>query len=81
LPCFARALVRRRSEAQAQAGSSLKARRAQVRGVFRSRRWYVAGCPVVLVDDVISTGASADAAARALLLAGAREVTVVALAT
>lgn len=80
-PYLARALVRRKNSARAQAGSSLAQRRAQVRAAFRSRRWYVAGCPVVLVDDVISTGASADAAARALLLAGARDVTLVALAT
>jgi predicted amidophosphoribosyltransferase len=32
------------------------------------------------VDDVVTTGATADAAARALLAAGARAVTVVALA-
>jgi predicted amidophosphoribosyltransferase len=35
---------------------------------------------LVLVDDVVTTGATADAAARALLDAGASRVTVVALA-
>lgn len=81
LPCEASALVRRRDGARAQAGSSLAARRAQVRAVFRARPWWVAERPVILLDDVISTGASADAAARALLLAGARSVSVIALAT
>jgi len=35
---------------------------------------------VVLVDDVVTTGATADAAAAALKAAGATRVTVVALA-
>jgi predicted amidophosphoribosyltransferase len=34
----------------------------------------------VLVDDVVTTGATADAAARAARAAGARSVVVVALA-
>lgn len=81
LPCSSRALVRRRHGSRAQAGSSLAARRAQVRGVFSARHWLVAERPVILLDDVISTGASVDAAARALLLAGAQSVSVIALAT
>jgi predicted amidophosphoribosyltransferase len=36
---------------------------------------------VVLVDDVVSTGATADACARVLRRAGAVEVMVLALAT
>jgi predicted amidophosphoribosyltransferase len=36
---------------------------------------------IVLVDDVLSTGATADACARTLLRAGACEVDVLALAT
>ncbi len=34
------------------------------------------GCIVGLVDDVMTTGSTVDAAARALLQAGATEVTV-----
>jgi predicted amidophosphoribosyltransferase len=39
-----------------------------------------AGLDLVLVDDVVTTGATADAAAGALLGAGARSVRVIALA-
>lgn len=81
LPLDASALRRRRHGDRAQAGSSLGARRAQVRAAFKARRWRVVERPVILLDDVLSTGASADAAARALTLAGARTVWVIALAT
>jgi predicted amidophosphoribosyltransferase len=40
----------------------------------------VAGRDLVLVDDVVTTGATALAASRALRGAGAREIRVVALA-
>lgn len=40
----------------------------------------VAGKRVVLIDDVLTTGATAGAAARCLLKAGARQVDVVVFA-
>jgi predicted amidophosphoribosyltransferase len=40
----------------------------------------VAGRDLVLVDDVVTTGATAEAASLALRIAGARTVHVVALA-
>jgi predicted amidophosphoribosyltransferase len=51
-----------------------------VAGAFRADPRRVAGLDLVLVDDVVTTGATADAAAGALLAAGARRVKVVALA-
>ena len=74
------ALVRRR-ESGPQAGRGWVARRLAVAGAFRGRWLRVLEREVVLVDDVLSTGATADACARALLSAGARSVDLVAFAT
>ncbi|HAQ36431.1 MAG: phosphoribosyltransferase [Maricaulis sp.] len=66
-----------------QAGKSVRGRRRNVAGAFRVRRSAmnrIAGRSIILVDDVFTTGATADAAARALLRAGAAEVNVLALA-
>jgi ComF family protein len=72
----ASALVRRK-DTPPQTGLSAAARRANVRGAFAVRHVsQVAGKAVVLVDDVLTTGATADACARALLAGGARRVDV-----
>ncbi|MHC4844813.1 MAG: ComF family protein [Planctomycetota bacterium] len=80
LPCDPRALRRRREEGP-QAGRSRRARRRQAAAAFRAVPYRVHGRRVVLLDDVLSTGATADAASRALLCAGALEVSVLTLAT
>ncbi len=71
-----RALVRVRNTPP-QVGLSRTARIENVRGAFRARRpETVRGKTVLLVDDVMTTGATADACARALLEAGAARVRV-----
>jgi predicted amidophosphoribosyltransferase len=49
-------------------------RRAIVAGAFAARPERVSGHRLLLVDDVITTGATLDACTSALLVAGARSV-------
>jgi ComF family protein len=80
LEIAAAALVRRRPTAP-QTGLSAAERRANVRGAFAvRRRAQVAGRVVVLVDDVLTTGATATACARTLSAAGASEVRLLTVA-
>jgi len=52
-----------------------------MRGVFRARSYHhLAGRTVILVDDVLTTGATCSAAAKALKKAGAVRVVVVVIA-
>jgi ComF family protein len=79
-PCHDRVLVRRR-DTLPQAGLSAAARRRNVAGAFVvRRRGLVAGRVVTLVDDVLTTGATAHACARTLRKAGAREVRLLSVA-
>ncbi|WZB62421.1 phosphoribosyltransferase family protein [Achromobacter xylosoxidans] len=77
LPLRSGALLRLR-ETPRQAGLGRRERRVALAGVFRGQG--VRGRHVALVDDVMTTGSTAEAAARALLAAGALSVTVLAVA-
>ena len=76
------ALARIRPTAQ-QVGLSANERDRNVRGAFRvaaTQKAAIAGRRVLIVDDVYTTGATAKAAARALLRAGAKAVDVLVFA-
>jgi ComF family protein len=81
-PIVPGALARARDTA-VQAGLAPGARRKNVAGAFvvpAARAPTVAGRAILLVDDVVTTGATAAACTRALRAAGARVVDVLALA-
>jgi ComF family protein len=66
---------------QSQAGLTPRQRRLNLRGAFSvSDSALVAGRNVLLVDDILTTGATARAASKALINAGAESVWVVTLA-
>jgi len=65
--------LRRTRQTPAQAGLSLLARRRNLKGAFAARRRFD-GLRVLVVDDVMTTGATLDAVARCLKQAGASEV-------
>jgi len=73
--------LRRRKQTDSQAGLTRAQRRTNVVGAFEvSRRERVEGRHVLLIDDVLTTGATASACAAVLKRAGAKRVSVLTLA-
>jgi ComF family protein len=76
-------LLERNRRTTAQVGLGYRQRQANVRGAFRvpqELHGEIAGTTVLLVDDVITSGATANACAGALKKAGAARVNVLAFA-
>ena len=76
-------LMRRRRWTGSQGGLAGRQRRDNVRQAFDlNPRWaaQVAGKSVLLIDDVLTTGATVEACARVLQRGGARHVDVLTLA-
>jgi len=81
-PC-ARDLLVRMHDTPAQSGLPRSERLRNLRGAFSVPQQHagrVAGRRVVLVDDIMTTGATLDAAARALRRAGARHICAIMVA-
>jgi predicted amidophosphoribosyltransferase len=82
VPVLHGALKRVRATQQ-QVGMSKAERADNVQGAFRvpgEHRAYIAGRRVVLIDDVLTSGATIDACSRALLRAGVAHVDVLVFA-
>ena len=74
-PCWPRAL-RRRRWTPSQTRLSWRQRQRNVRGAFAADARLVRGRSLLLVDDVLTSGATAEACTEALIRAGARRVFV-----
>jgi len=76
-------LLRRDRATESQGGKNRRRRLANVKSVFSvdpRRRAEISARRVLLIDDVITTGATVNACAEALLAAGAEAVDVLAVA-
>jgi ComF family protein len=72
--------LRRTLEIRSQVGLTLSERRANVHGAFSADPAAVRGKRVLVVDDVSTTGSTADACAQALRAAGSADIYVITLA-
>lgn len=77
---FSAAALRRTRHTVPQVGLGPAERADNVRGAFAADAALVRGRHILLVDDVLTTGATMSSAAEALLAAGARTVSAYCLA-
>ena len=78
---YAPALLERVTATRSQVGLTRRQRAENVQKAFRAGRGApIRGRRIVLVDDVLTSGATANAASRALLRAGAAQVDVLVFA-
>ncbi|WP_232101483.1 ComF family protein [Gimesia panareensis] len=74
-------ILAKRKRTPAQTSLTPSERRTNLRDAFRVRRSRrIQDLRILLVDDVMTTGSTANAATRALLEAGAREINVAVIA-
>ena len=78
IPLFMNALIKKK-ETLPQIGLSARERESNLKGAFAVERNF-SGMNLLLIDDVMTTGATANECSKKLLSAGAREVTVLTLA-
>jgi len=74
LPLLPASALRRVRPTTTQIGLSRQERRDNMKDAFAANRVLVDGRRVLLIDDVMTTGATLDSCARALRAAGARDV-------
>jgi len=82
-PIFDPDILERTRSTPSQGGRSASGRRRNVQGAFRVRDTALdrlQGSKVVLIDDVMTTGATLESCARTLKRAGAKQVTALTLA-
>lgn len=80
---FAAGVLRRKRATRPQVGLGLRARQDNVRGAFDVEEHLaekIAGRKVLLIDDVLTTGSTVNAATRALIKGGAASVCVLTFA-
>ena len=81
IPCYPHCLRRLRRTPRQTQQETPAARYENVRGAFKARsRYSLTGKSVLLVDDVLTTGATANEAARALRVLKPARIMVVVLA-
>lgn len=78
VPLFLNALIKKK-ETLPQIGLSARERELNLKGAFAVKRNF-SGMNLLLIDDVMTTGATANECSKQLLYAGAREVAVLTLA-